>query len=312
MEHPLSSTLDYARLDRQAAALGCKIARGEPLAPRTTFKIGGPADRLVTVESEEQLSGVLAALGELGLPVLLLGRGSDLLVRDKGFRGVVISLGGAFQSVGLLEDGATLRAGAGASLASLCAFARDRGLSGLEFAWGIPGSVGGAVYMNAGAYGGEMKDVVVKARHMDPDGRPGEYAGEALGFGYRRSAYSGGAKAVTFAEFRLRPGSREEIAAKMEDLMARRKAKQPYDSPSAGSTFKRPKTGYAAALIEQCGLKGRSVGGAQVSPKHAGFIVNTGGATCQDVLALMDIVRETVLRQTGVELEPEVQVVGEA
>lgn len=305
-------SMDYTRLDQKAAALGCPLLRDEPLAPRTTFKTGGPADRLLAVCTEAQLAGLLEVLKEAGIPWLTLGRGSNLLVGDRGFRGAVLCLEGDFKRIELLPGGRTLRAGAGTSLASLCAFARDRGLSGLEFAWGIPGSVGGAVYMNAGAYGGEMKDVVVKARHMDPDGRPGEYAGEALGFGYRRSAYSGGAKAVTFAEFRLRPGSREEIAAKMEDLMARRKAKQPYDSPSAGSTFKRPKTGYAAALIEQCGLKGRSVGGAQVSPKHAGFIVNTGGATCQDVLALMDIVRETVLRQTGVELEPEVQVVGEA
>ena len=165
--------------------------------------------------------------------------------------------------------------------------------------------------MNAGAYGGEMKDVVLRVQHVDPCSGPGEYQGDELGFSYRRSAYTGGGKSITFAQFQLVPRAREEIAARMEELMARRKEKQPYDMPSAGSTFKRPKTGYAAALIEQCGLKGRAVGGAQVSGKHAGFIVNTGGATCRDILALMDLVRETVLRETGVELEPEVRVTGE-
>ena len=312
MDHPASISLDYSPLDRQAAALGCEIARYKPLAPHTTFKIGGPADRLVTVGSEEQLSGILSVLGEWGLPMLILGRGSDLLVRDKGFRGAVIRLGGAFESASLLEDGVTLRAGAGMSLAAACMFLRDMGLCGMEFAWGIPGSIGGAVYMNAGAYGGEMKDVVARVRHMDIDGTPGEYGGEDLGFGYRRSAYAGSGKVITWAHIRAAHGSKEEIAARMNELMTRRKEKQPYDSPSAGSTFKRPKTGYAAALIEECGLKGRRVGGAQVSEKHSGFIINTGGASCQDVLALMEIVQETVLRQTGIELEPEVRVVGEA
>lgn len=302
---------DYSRLDRQAAALGCPVVENAPLAPRTTFKIGGPADRLITVESEEQLAALLALLAEERLPWMVLGRGSNLLVGDRGYRGAALALEGAFQSATLMKDGATVKLGAGMSLAAACVFARDNGLSGLEFAWGIPGTVGGALYMNAGAYGGEVKDVAVRARHMGPDGAPGELAGEALGFAYRRSAYTGGDKVITFGEFRLRPGDREAIAAKMEELMARRKEKQPYDRPSAGSAFKRPKAGFAAALIEQCGLKGRSVGGAQVSVKHAGFIINTGGATCKDVLALMDLVREEVFRQTGVQLEPEVRVAGE-
>lgn len=302
---------DYSRLDRQAAALGCQIAENVPLAPYTTFKIGGPADRLVALESQEQLAAVLALLAEERLPWMVLGRGSNLLVGDRGYRGAALVLEGAFQSAALMEDGATVKLGAGMSLAAACIFARDKGLSGLEFAWGIPGTVGGALYMNAGAYGGEVKDVAVRVWHMGPDGAPGELAGEALGFAYRRSAYTGGDKVIAFGEFRLRPGEREAIAAKMEELMARRKEKQPYDRPSAGSAFKRPKEGFAAALIEQCGLKGRSVGGAQVSGKHAGFIINTGGATCRDVLALMDLVREEVFRQTGVQLEPEVRVAGE-
>lgn len=307
----MSPQIDYTQLDREAAALGCAVLCQEPLGPRTTFKIGGPADRLIAVENTAQLSGLLRFLHEVGIPRLVLGRGSNLLVGDRGFRGAALCLEGEFKSVALLADGVTLRAGAGASLASACAAARDNSLAGLEFAWGIPGSVGGAVYMNAGAYGGEMKDVVAASRHMGPDGLTGSFTPQELDFSYRRSIYTGREWVVTFADLRLAHGYREEIAAKMEELMARRKAKQPYDSPSAGSAFKRPKTGYAAALIEECGLKGRSVGGAQVSEKHSGFLINTGGATCQDVLKLMDLVRETVLRQTGVELEPEVRVTGE-
>ena len=301
----------YQELDRLAAELDCVCLADEPLAPRTTFKIGGPADRLITVESYEQLSGILRALARLELPYFVLGKGSNLLVGDRGYPGVVLALEGIFTSGGLSRDGTVFSCGAGMSLAAACILARDEGLSGLEFAWGIPGSVGGAVYMNAGAYGGEIKDVALRVWHMDQEGRLGSYAGEELGFGYRRSSYTGSGNIITRAEFRLSPGDKEGIAAKMKELMDRRKAKQPYSMPSAGSTFKRPKSGYAAALIEQCELKGRRVGGAQVSEKHAGFIVNTGGATCRDVLALMDDVRETVLRQAGVELEPEVRMLGE-
>lgn len=307
----MAAALDYTVFDKTAAGLGCASLAQEPMARHTTFQIGGPADRLATAETPAQLEALLAAARQTDLPVLLLGRGSDLLVGDKGIRGVVLRLAGEFRKIIPLEDGTLLRAGAGVSLAALCALARDRGLSGLEFAWGIPGSVGGAVYMNAGAYGGEMKDVVVRTLHLDPLSGPGERRGEALEFSYRHSAYTGGEKIVTFAEFRLTLGAPEEISAKMEELMARRKEKQPYDMPSAGSVFKRPAQGYAAALIDQCGLKGRRVGGAQVSEKHGGFIVNTGGATCRDVLALMELIQDTVRQETGVELEPEVRVIGE-
>ncbi len=302
---------DYSVLDQAAGRLGCVCQKDAPLAPLTTFKIGGPADRLLRVETEAQLSGLLAAVQETGLPLLVLGKGSDLLVGDRGFRGVVVQLGETFRQVRLLEDCCTLLAGAGAPLASVCTFARDHALTGLEFAWGIPGSVGGAVFMNAGAYGGEIKDVAVKVCHVDLAGKPGQLLSKELDFSYRHSAYSAGGRIITFAQLKLKPGREEDIAGKMEELMARRKKKQPYDMASAGSTFKRPKNGYAAALIESCHLKGQRVGGAQVSEKHAGFVVNTGGATCRDVLTLMEQIRETVLRQTGVELEPEVRMVGE-
>ena len=197
-------------------------------------------------------------------------------------------------------------------MAAVCAFAREQGLTGLEFAWGIPGSVGGAAYMDAGAYGGEMRDVVERVLHVTPEGEESSASGEELEFAYRHSRYTGTRDVITGVEFRLEPGDPAQIAAKMEELMGRRKEKQPYDMPSAGSVFKRPQGAFAAALIEECGLKGRSVGGAQVSPKHAGFIVNTGGATCQDVLDLVGQVQEEVYEKKGIRLEMEVRVTGEA
>ena len=241
---------------------------------------------------------------------MVLGKGSNLLVSDKGIRGVVLLLAGEFKKVELLGNG-RLRAGAGASLASVCAFARDQGLSGLEFAWGIPGSVGGAVTMDAGAYGGEMRDVVERVCHLTEEGTLSSAAGEELGFSYRKSRYTGGREVIAWADYKLQPGDPTQIGAQMEELMARRKAKQPYDMPSAGSVFKRPEGAYAAALIEECGLKGRRVGGAQVSEKHAGFIVNTGGATCGDVLALIGQIQQEVREKKGISLETEVRVLGE-
>ena len=302
---------DYTLLDQTAQALGCPLRVDEPMARHTTFQIGGPADRFLTVENAAQLQGLLSCLRQAGIPYLVLGKGSNLLVSDKGIRGAVLHLGGDFKKVEVLPDGRTLRAGAGAPLASVCALARERSLTGLEFAWGIPGSVGGGAYMDAGAYGGEMRDVVSRVLHLGPDGAPGEARGEELCFGYRKSRYTGGEDIITAVEFTLQPGDPAAIAGKMEELMARRKDKQPYDMPSAGSVFKRPQNGFAAALIEQCGLKGRRVGGAQVSEKHAGFIVNTGGATCQDVLVLISIIQKTVEEQTGTCLECEVRVTGE-
>lgn len=302
---------DYTLLDQTAQALGCPLRVDEPMARHTTFQIGGPADRFLTVENAAQLQGLLSCLRQAGIPYLVLGKGSNLLVSDKGIRGAVLHLGGDFKKVEVLPDGRTLRAGAGAPLASVCALARERSLTGLEFAWGIPGSVGGGAYMDAGAYGGEMRDVVSRVLHLGPDGTPGEARGEELCFGYRKSRYTGGEDIITAVEFTLQPGDPAAIAGKMEELMARRKDKQPYDMPSAGSVFKRPQNGFAAALIEQCGLKGRRVGGAQVSEKHAGFIVNTGGATCQDVLGLISVIQKTVEEQTGTCLECEVRVTGE-
>ena len=216
--------LSYTLFDQTADALGCPRLENEPMRRHTTFQIGGPADRFVTVETLPQLKGLVGALAETGLPFMTLGKGSNLLVSDKGIRGAVLLLSGELKRVELLPGG-FVRAGAGASLASVCAFARERGLSGLEFAWGIPGSVGGAAYMDAGAYGGEMKDVVERVRHLTPAGEEGEAAGEALQFAYRKSRYTGGRDIITFVEYRLAPGDPAQISAQMEDLMARRKSK---------------------------------------------------------------------------------------
>ena len=303
--------MDYEAFDRAIAELKCPSLVDEPMSAHTTFRIGGPADRLVTVQSPEQLADVLRLAREQELPCMLLGRGSNLLVSDKGVRGVVLKLGGGFQEIALQEDGRTVVAGAAASLRSLCEFACGHGLSGLEFAFGIPGSVGGAVYMDAGAYGGEMRDAVISVTHMTRDGALVTLPKEALDFDYRKSRYTGGEDVIVSAEFALTPGDPVEIRGKMADLMNRRKEKQPYDLPSAGSVFKRPPNGFAAAMIEECGLKGRRVGGAQVSEKHSGFIVNVGGATCKDVLELIEIVQEEVQKKTGTKLETEVRVTGE-
>ena len=303
MEHNQNLT---ARL-REA---GITYQEGEPLASHTTFKIGGPAAVFVQPDGEAQLCQAVRLCRQLAVPCYLLGNGSNVLFGDRGYAGAVISTAGMKGEVSWQGD--TLTAPAGMPLGVLCMAALHAGLTGLEFAYGIPGTVGGAVYMNAGAYGGEMKDVVERVRHLTPAGEEGEAAGEALQFAYRKSRYTGGRDIITFVEYRLAPGDPAQISAQMEDLMARRKSKQPYDMPSAGSVFKRPEGYYAAALIEECGLKGRRVGGAQVSEKHAGFIVNTGGATCQDVLRLIGEIQREVFAQKGVRLETEVRVTGEA
>ena len=279
---------------------------GEPLAPYTTFKIGGPAAALVKPFSEEQIAALLRICHTNGLPVYVIGNGSNLLIADEGIDGVVILLGSAFAEIRLL-DAHTICCQAGASLSSVCQFAFKHGLTGLEFAWGIPGSIGGAAYMNAGAYGGEMKDVLTSCTHLDMQGNPGELSGDALSLSYRHSAYSDRNDCITTVTLLLRPGDPTEIRARMDELMLKRKTKQPLEYPSAGSTFRRPEGNYAAALIESCGLKGVSVGDAMVSEKHSGFLINTGHATCKDMLSLIRQVQKTVAEQTGYQLECEVR-----
>jgi UDP-N-acetylmuramate dehydrogenase len=281
-----------------------------PMAELTTFRLGGPVDVLVEPESPEEVAAVVDYLDQAGVPWMVMGLGSNLIVRDGGIRGAVIRLGKSFAWVELAEEG-RVAAGAAISLSELSKRVGEAGLSGLEFAIGIPGSLGGAVFMNAGAYDGEMSQVVREVTAFLPGQGLVRFKGDDLCFGYRRSCLQN-RKAIALAvQFQLRPGDKEEIFAKMADLTARREAKQPLEMPSAGSVFKRPPGHFAGGLIEAAGLKGLKVGGAQVSPKHAGFIVNTGTATAKDVLQLIATVQKRVFEHSGLWLETEVRVVGE-
>lgn len=273
----------------------------------TTFKIGGPARLMVFPKSEEEISAVIKKCRELGQRYVVVGNGSNLLVADEGIDGVVICLGKDFSEVMLVDD-ETVFAQAGAQLMKVCRVALENSLSGLEFAYGIPGSCGGGAFMNAGAYGGELKDVIIKCEHIDENGNKGFLCGEDLKLSYRHSAYYDNGCVITGVYMKLKKGNPDEIKAKMDDFMLRRKTKQPLEYPSAGSTFKRPEGYFAGALIEQCNLKGFAVGGAQVSEKHAGFVINKGGATCDDVLKLCDEVARKVKSECGVDLEMEIRV----
>ena len=285
-----------------------RIRRMAPLREYTTMRVGGPADYMVFPATEQEIENVINRSREAGLPVFVMGNGSNLLFSDDGFRGVILRIGKEFSSV-RCEDGA-IEAQAGALLAALSRAAADHSLSGLEFASGIPGSVGGAVCMNAGAYGGEIRQVLESAR-VYADGRIETWSNEALHLSYRHSAVMERDCVVLSARFALSPGSQDKILATMNDLNARRRAKQPLQYPSCGSFFKRPEGHFAGALIEQAGLKGFSVGDAQVSELHAGFIINRGAATAGDIYALMRAVQKRVFDQSGVLLEPEVKLIGQ-
>ena len=311
----------YDRL--RAAAPSLELRQDEPMSQHTTFRVGGPVPIMALPKDEDEVQQVLSiAALEFGVRPFFMGKGSNLLVSDGGADLLVMKTDGLTR-LELLEESEwpplpnakTILAGSGVSLARLANFALERGLTGLEFAHGIPGSVGGGVYMNAGAYGGELGQVVSSVSSVS---LPGEgFVQEHLDpqFSYRHSVYQEQDDLILRAHFTLTPGDPAEIKAKMDDLAARRRERQPLEYPSAGSTFKRPpavdgQPVYAAALIERCGLKGLSVGGAQVSEKHAGFVVNRGGATCQDIVKLMAQVQERVFRETGVALEPEVRYLG--
>ena len=281
-----------------------------PMKEYTSFKAGGNAAVLVTVESVTQLQQVLADVQEAGVASMLLGNGSNTLFKDSGYDGVVIKLGEAFSACEHLGDGRVV-AGASVLMSVLAKYLLRESLSGFEFASGIPGSLGGAVFMNAGAYGGELKDILVSAKAVSRDGSEvREFTAEELELSYRHSALEDNGYIVVSAQLQLQPGVQEEIQAKMRELMEKRNSKQPVQYPSAGSTFKRPEGYFAGKLIEDAGLKGVSVGGAQVSVLHSGFVINTGGATATDILDLMTLVQNTVYDQFGVKLEPEVRIIG--
>lgn len=287
-----------------AEILGCEARKNEPMSKHTSFKIGGNAEVYIKVNNLSKLSTILKECQASDVDYMILGNGSNLLVSDDGIRGVVIRLDGDFRKITLLDD-TTIFCGAGATLAYLCKFALNCGLSGLEFAWGIPGTVGGAVFMNAGAYDGEMKDVVHSVSHISPSGEIGRTEKDDLNFGYRTSVYRSNNMIITGVTLKLKKGNPDEIREKMDDYMLRRSTKQPLEYPSAGSVFKRPEGNFAGALIEQCGLKGKTCGGAQVSEKHAGFIINKSNATAKDVRDLIGEIQKTVSDKTGYNLECE-------
>ncbi|HEX3026875.1 MAG TPA: UDP-N-acetylmuramate dehydrogenase [Clostridia bacterium] len=277
------------------------------MSRHTTFKIGGAARIFIIPADVEAFRKIFAFCSGREIPCIVIGNGSNLLISDRGLDCAVLRLDQEMGGIDLDGDGVVCEAGA--PLKTVCAFARDQGLTGLEFAFGIPGTVGGAVFMNAGAYGGEMSRVIDWTEHLGVSG-PGKYTGAHPGYGYRISPYTGGGFAVTRVRFSLKPGDREEIDGRMKELLERRRTKQPLEYPSAGSVFKRPPGYFAGTLIENCGLKGLRVGGAAVSQKHAGFIINLGGATCADVCCLIDKIKNEVFQKTGVELESEIKVLG--
>ena len=295
--------MNYSQLIDACRNDGIPCEENAALAPYTSMKIGGACDLLVKTADEKQLLTVLRLCRSENIPHFILGRGSNLLVSSAGWRGAVILLSGEKPEVE--ARGNSLTAWAGVPLYALCSAALEHSLTGLEFAYGIPGSLGGALYMNAGAYGGEMKDVVTSCRYVGGDGEIHEMSAAEMQLTYRHSVFSGSSMVITSVTMELVPGDKAEIKSRMEELMQRRRDKQPLNFPSCGSTFKRPEGYFAAALIEECGLKGFTIGGAQVSEKHSGFVINRGHATFEDVMAVVNEVKRVVLEKKGVELECE-------
>lgn len=297
------------QLKQQLRQAGISYKENEPLSAHCTFRIGGPADLLVQPSDAEQLCMAVRLAKQAGVKYYLLGNGSNILFEDAGFRGAVIDISAETTQISCDDENGILHVCAGTKLSDLCHVALKNSYTGLEFAYGIPGTVGGAVYMNAGAYGGEIKDVLKSVSYLNAEGDIVEADGSELDLSYRHSMFEENDFCILSADFCLQKGDPESIRAQMNELMAKRVEKQPLDKPSAGSTFKRPVGAFAAALIDQCGLRGYRHGGAAVSNKHCGFVVNLGGATCADVLALCDEVCAIVREKTGFELEKEIRVV---
>ena len=293
-------------LIRQLAQAGVPYLQEEPLSKHTSFRIGGPAELMAFPRTQQELAACLRAAAQREIIPALLGAGTNVLAPDEGKRGLIVCTKDCLTGMERLDETA-IAVMAGVPMARAALFARDQGLSGMEFAHGIPGTVGGGIFMNAGAYGGELRQIAERTRVMDFNGEIREYIGEEQGFGYRTSAFQSIPCVIVQTEFRLVPEDRAVITSRIQELNARRRASQPLELPSAGSTFKRPKGGYAAALIEQAGLKGKGVGGARVSSKHAGFVVNIGGATEADVLATIEMIQQRVYETSGIVLEPEVK-----
>lgn len=283
------------------------IVKDEPLKNHTTFKIGGNAAYFVTPSDASEIAYALSEAEKYGIRTLIMGNGSNMLISDKGFDGAVIFIGEKMGSIELIGEN-TVKAGAGALLVKVCNEALSASLTGMENLYGIPGSVGGCLYMNAGAYGSEMKDVVVSCEYIDKNGNICSVNTDEMELSYRKSVFCETESVIVSVTFSLKKGEKDSIRSKMEECMRKRRDKQPLEYPSAGSVFKRPQGHFAGALIEQCGLKGKNIGGAQVSEKHAGFIINTGNATQSDVSALIELCKKTVFENTGVQLETEIKV----
>lgn len=298
--------MDFMLIADKAKELNCKVEFDEPMKNHTSFKVGGNATIFIEVCNTISLKSLLKLIREQNIPVRIIGNGSNILVNDEGINCVVLHLTGEFSDVKLISDN-EIESGAGAKLSKLCDFALKNSLSGLEFAWGIPGSVGGATYMNAGAYSGEMKDVIISCTYLDKSGLEHTINSNELDFSYRHSMFSDKGYIITKVKFRLAKAEYNTIKSKMDDLLSRRKSKQPLEYPSAGSTFKRPQGYFAGTLIQECGLKGKRVGGAMVSDKHAGFIINRDEATASDVIKLIKLVQDTVYQKKGVHLDCEVK-----
>ncbi len=300
----MSNTFNFQELYNYARSIGCDCALNEEMKKIISFKTGGPCGIRLSPADNKQLINVINKAKELEIPFIILGNGTNVLVEDEGIRKAVIIIGSNMASIELCGD--TISFSAGTNLVSLCRFALENSLSGLEFAFGIPGTCGGAVYMNAGAYGGEMKDILTEITHITPDMEIKTISAEEAQLSYRHSVYKENGCIILGAKAKLIRDNKDAIKARMDDFLGRRKNKQPLEYPSAGSTFKRPKGHFAGALIEQCNLKGVCVGGAQVSEKHAGFVINKSNATSADIIELIQFVSDTVKKETGVTLEPEV------
>lgn len=301
----MNNSYNFKDLYDYALSINCDAVMGEEMSRNTSFKTGGPCGVRISPSDAEQVKAIINKADELNIPYVVLGNGTNILVPDEGLEKAVIIIGDKMAEISLEGDD-TLSFSAGTNLVSLCRFALENSLSGLEFAFGIPGTCGGAVFMNAGAYGGEMKDVLTEVTHLTPDMKIETISADKADLSYRHSVYKTNGCVILSAKVKLHKDNKEDIKARMDDFLGRRKDKQPLEYPSAGSTFKRPEGYFAGALIEQCSLKGKSVGGAQVSEKHAGFVINKGGATSTDILNLIDFIKTTVETQTGVTLEPEV------
>lgn len=293
--------------EKTAQAFGIRTKRNEPMSAHTTFRVGGCCDIMAFPNSVESVRGLIMCANASVLNYYVLGNGSNVLFSDKGFRGAIILLSADFSEITVKDD--VITAAAGASLQRVCRLALESGLSGMEFAYGIPGTVGGAVYMNAGAYGGEIKDIVSRVTCVNRQGEIITYAADELDLSYRSSRFVNSEEIILSADFKLEKGDSSSIKARMDELMERRKSRQPLEYPSAGSAFKRPEGTFAGLVIEQSGLKGYTVGGAQISEKHANFIINRGGATADDIMTLISEVKKTVKEKTGYELECEIRII---